>query len=152
MDRSKVRYEVQLVTSVMVICMAACSPPGPPAGSGYRPISKSMLIGAEYSHRTSREDWNLTWTFSETEFVITATKGSLPPDLVEAITGMQQNAKHITATWGLHDETLLISNVKIGDETEVAGERTVRIFFTGVIRVQTTGAQYVFSHAMNNAK
>lgn len=136
---------------MVVICIAACSP-SIPTGSGYPPIGKEMLIGAEYSHRTGREDWKLTWTFSETEFVIKADGDSLPPDLVESITGTRQAAKQVNGTWDLVDESLLISDVKTNEETEVAGERSARIFPTGVIRIQTSDAQYVFSQARNKPK
>lgn len=147
MDHSKVRHALSFTTVVLGVCISACSP-RVPTGSGYPPVSKEMLIGTTYSHRTGREDWNLTWTFSETEFVIKAVGESLPPDLVEAIAGTQQAAKQLNGTWDLLDESLLISKVKIDEETEVAGERSTRIFFTGVIRVQTLGAQYVFEQAM----
>ena len=116
------------------------------------PVSKEMLTDAEYSHRTGGEGWDLTWTFSETDFVITATDGFLPPDLVESVSGKQQEAKQLNGTWNLQGESLLISNVKIDGETEVSGERSTRIFPTGVIRIQTSDAQYVFSPGRNKIK
>ena len=150
MDRSKFPC-LRLAAAMAVICIAACSPPIP-TGGDYPPVSKEMLIGAEYSHRTGREDWKLTWTFSDTEFVIKADGESLPPDLVESVTGMQEQAKQLKGTWDLAGEKLLVSDVKIDEETVVAGERSARIFPTGVIRIQTSEAQYVFSPARNTAK
>ena len=151
MSRNCLGCGLRFAAVMTVLSIVACSQPIP-TGGGYPPVSKEMLIGAEYSHRTGREDYKLTWTFSETKFAITSTDDTLPPDLVEAFTGMQRQAMQITGTWDLHDETLLISNIKIDDETEVVGERSVRIFFTGVIRVQTSGAQYVFNHASTKAE
>ena len=148
MDGNSLHQVLRLTAAMVVTCIAACSPPTP-TGSGYPPVSKKMLIGAEYNHRTGREDWELTWTFSESGFVITADGDSLPPDLVESVTGKQQLAKQLNGTWDLQDEALLISNVKIDDEADVAGKRSTRIFPTGVIRIQTSDAQYVFSPARN---
>ncbi len=148
MYRINLHHALRLTAVVTVLSFTACSPPIP-TGSGYPPVIKEMLIDAEYSHRTGGEDWELTWSFSETEFVITATDDFLPPDLVETVTGNQQQAKQLNGTWDLQDEVLLISNVMIDNETEVVGERSARIFPTGVIRIQTSDAQYVFSPGMN---
>jgi hypothetical protein len=151
MQRIRLHHAFRLTAVATVLSITACSPPLPTC-SGYPPISKEMLIDAEYSHRTGGEDWELTWTFSETEFVITATDDFLPPDLVETVTGNQQQTKQLNGTWDLQDEVLLISNVMIDNETEVIGERSARIFPTGVIRIQTSGAQYVFSPSRSKSK
>ncbi len=133
---------------ILAVGFAACAPQVP-AGSGYRPVSQEMLVGAKLHHPTGGDDGKLDWVFSAQEFVITTEGDSLPPGLVEALTGELPVAKKITGTWDLQDEVMTISNVKIDDTIEVAGKRTLRTFFTGVIRIQIPGVQYVFSHQVD---
>lgn len=151
MDRRN-SCHLNFVAALVVLCIAACSPPIP-TGSGYGPVSKEMLVGADFSHPAGGVKYGkLNWEFSETEFMITTDGDSLPPGLVEAIAGEPLQAKQIEGTWDMQGEVLLISNVTIDDVDDVPGERSLRIFFTGVIRIQIPGTQYVFSHARNNRK
>jgi hypothetical protein len=148
MNRNQARLILWLVSGLVLPVLVACAPqmPAVTPGSGYRDVSKAMLIGSQYSHRTGRAAPQLTWTFSESEFEIVS-DSDLPPDLVEATTGSPRQASRLTGKWDLQGESLLISNVQVDGVTDVPGERIVRVFFTGVIRVQTLAAQYVFDQA-----
>ncbi len=116
-------------------------------GSGYGPVTRELLIGAEYHHPTGGKYGHLDWDFRETEFRLTTDADALPPALVEAIAGTDEPAREVTGEWELAGETLTFSNITLDRTTEFAGQTTARIFFTGVIRIQIAGTQYVFNQA-----
>ena len=95
----------------------------------------------DFSHRTGAEDFDFTWTFEDDRFVIDGAE--IPPDLIAAMLGPDVSTTRIEGTWRIHDEQIeFVVNDDQGNAT--ARKCSLPIYFTGVIRIETPEAQYVF--------
>ena len=112
--------------------------PDPVTGSGYAPVTESELIKATYSHRTGRKKYEFTWVFESERFAIEGPE--IPQDLALALLDSEEPVDHITGTWQIKDEIITFVTETDGELHECS----LRVFFTGVIRIQTDAAQYVF--------
>jgi hypothetical protein len=109
-------------------------------GGGYAPVTYQQLVGKTCTNRTGREDGNFTWVFKEDRFVIEG--DNLPVDLVETMLGPGATADRIEGVWEIQDGAIYF--VVPNDATAPPRRSSLPIFFTGVIRIQSPEAQYVF--------
>lgn len=124
------------------LLLAGCGrTPPPPPGSGYSPVTGENLLASPFSHRTGQERFEFTWIFEPGRFVIEGER--IPPDLTDALLGAGQVATRVEGKWSIHNGLI---QLRVPATDLSAGERGVEwpIFSTGVIRIQTPDAQYVF--------
>ncbi len=111
-------------------------------GGDYPPVTKEQLTGSVLSLRTGRQKFDFSWTFEANSFVVEGPE--IPPDLVAALLSPNAAVSRIEGTWEIRDETIYFY-VETGEaESMSIREAFLPIFFTGVIRIQTSEAQYVF--------
>lgn len=141
MCKSRALFIVCAVQIGMVIvgCGSVSEPPVE-VGGNYPPVTEKQLRQTEFSHRTGGEDFEFTWSFEDDRFVI---KGNeIPTDLITAILGPDASATRIEGTWHIHNST--IDFTLDDDDSGTARKCSLPIYFTGVIRIETPKAQYVF--------
>lgn len=93
----------------------------------------------------------MDWQFTDGQMKLVTKEEALPTELVDAILGEDsavkpRTVKQITASWSIKGETLTMDEIRY-DDNRFDGSRTLRIFNTGVIRIEAGGDQYVFSPA-----
>jgi hypothetical protein len=110
-------------------------------GGNYAPVKSADLIGSSSSQRTGGEPHDFIWSFADGTFVITGKK--IPTDLVLALLGDVAKVKRIQGKWKITGQNLQLV-VDTGNEAETK-ETSMPIMNTGVIRVTTPAAQYVFT-------
>lgn len=137
----------RLVSCLMIaggVALCGCatqSTPPTQTGGNYPPVTPEQLRRAEFSHRTGGADISFSWSFDRDTFAI---EGSdIPPDLATALLGPNTSASRIEGTWQIHDGTIEFL-VTTGDADDVQRKCSLPIYFTGVIRIETPAAQYVF--------
>ena len=110
-------------------------------GGNYPPVTDSHFKKAKFSHRTGRTKFVFDWKIDDNKFVIEGK--NIPQDLIDVLLGKDKSASKIEGTWSIKNEK--IHFVVHLDET---GKKTrnskLPIYFTGVIRIETKSAQYVF--------
>ncbi len=120
-------------------------------GGNYPPVTNQKLSGATYNHRTGQDEPAMDWQFTDGQMKLVTKEEALPTELVDAILGEDsavkpRTVKQITASWSIKGETLTMDEIRY-DDNRFDGSRTLRIFNTGVIRIEAGGDQYVFSPA-----
>ncbi len=128
------------VGMVIVGCGSVSEPPVE-VGGNYPPVTEKQLRQTEFSHRTGGEDFEFTWSFEDDRFVIEGNE--IPSDLITAILGPDASTTRIEGTWQIHDGTIDFA-LDDDDDSGTAGKCSLPIYFTGVIRIETPKAQYVF--------
>ena len=68
---------------------------------------------------------------------------SIPPDLVIALLGPDASPSRIDGTWQIRDGTIDFL-VNLGRANDKQRKCSLPIYSTGVIRIETPEAQYVF--------
>lgn len=110
-------------------------------GGNYPPVTETQFKKADFSHRTGRAKFEFDWKIDGNKFVIEGK--NIPQDLIDVLLGKDKSATKIEGTWSIKNEK--IHFVAHLDET---GKKTrnskLPIYFTGVIRIETKSAQYVF--------
>ena len=110
-------------------------------GGNYPPVSAEQLIGESSSQRTGREKFDFVWAFERDKFTL---KGKdVPPDLL-ALFNDGKPAASIEGVWSLKDETLTFTEIQIDGGEPKNKLVELPCFNTGVTRIQTDEAQYVF--------
>jgi hypothetical protein len=110
-------------------------------GGNYSPVTAEHLARAKFSHRTGSQDFDFDWTFQAGTFVIEG--AGIPPDLMSAMLGPDSSVERIEGTWQIRDGRIFFV-VKAGDAEGSTRECSLPIYSTGVIRIETQDAQYVF--------
>lgn len=111
-------------------------------GGNYPPVVAGDLIGKQSSHRTGRVKFKFVWKFEENTFEIEGE--SIPEDLQEELLGRKMDVEKIEGTWELKDETIHFEVKRLDGMAVEMPKRTLKTFNTGVTRIQTKAAQYVF--------
>lgn len=109
-------------------------------GGGYAPVTSQVLLDRTFSHRTGGEKFDFTWTFEGTRFVVDG--DHIPPDLSVALLGTASEVNVIEGSWHIEDGQIEFA-VDTGEHNEER-KSALRIFNTGVVRIETAEAQYVF--------
>lgn len=109
------------------------------------PVSAKTLAGMTSSQRTGPQEYQFTWSFDAEKFKITGAK--IPADLYKDILGGKSDTTEIVGSWEIRRGNLFL-RVGKGDK---AIECKMKIFNTGVVRIESSQAQYVFS-ARSRAK
>ena len=136
------RIAILSLAGATAIVLVGCDAGKPSqTGGNYPPVTTAQLTRAEFSHRTGREDFDFDWTFQANIFVIAGSE--IPPDLLAAMLGPDASAERIEGTWKIRDGRIHFV-VKPGDAEHSVRESSLPIYFTGVIRIETQDAQYVF--------
>jgi hypothetical protein len=134
------RFAIFLLASTAAITLVGCDAGKPiRIGGNYSPVTAEKLVRAEFSHRTGSEDFDFDWSFQPETFVITG--DTIPPDLLTAMLGPEASGKRIEGTWKIRDGRIFFG-VKTGEGN--VRECSLPIYSTGVIRIETQEAQYVF--------
>ena len=110
-------------------------------GGSYPPVTAKQLLKAKYSHRTGKEKYDFNWVFKGDNFVIEGKK--IPQDLLDVLLGEGKTATKVEGTWSISDEKIHFA-VKTIDEEAKTRNSKLPIYFTGVIRIESKEAQYVF--------
>lgn len=129
-----------LLCSVIVGCGPAGGMPSP--GDNYPPVEEADLIGKKCTNRTGQDDGAFKWSFEKDRFVLEGT--DIPPDLLLVLLGDDATAEKIEGTWEVDDSENIHFFVETDQPKDQPRESKLHIFFTGVIRIQTDDAQYVF--------
>jgi hypothetical protein len=134
---------VSTLAVLMPFALAGCEgEPDKIRGTNFvRRVTAEELQGHECSHRTGG-DFSFNWSFDRDTFVIEG--DDIPPDLVTAMLGPDASATRIEGTWHIHGH-IIDFLVRTDDPEAEPRKSSLHIFFTGVIRVSTSEAQYVFS-------
>ncbi|MAI33337.1 MAG: hypothetical protein CMM07_16905 [Rhodopirellula sp.] len=139
-----------LLALVTTVCGASgCNQPTPnpnppqrsiQTGGNYGPPTSAQLAGSSSSHRTGGEKYNFQWSFATSTFSLEGE--DIPADLISAILGNNTQTTSIKGKWEINGKMLRLSTESYDD----TGPRSVSlpIMNTGVIRVTTPEAQYVF--------
>ena len=109
-------------------------------GGNYNPVSSADLIGCSSSQRTGGIKHNFKWTFAANTFSLVG--DNIPQDLVVALTGNKTQTTGIEGTWEIKGEKIHLSPTSDNDKDPQSVALPIRN--TGVIRVITPDAQYVF--------
>ena len=109
-------------------------------GGNYPRISSKDFAGTNSSQRTGKDEYNFTWSVATSTFLIEG--DDIPEDLVTALLGDTTQTTRIEGKWEIKGETLHLSIDSGNDESPRA--IALPIVNTGVIRVITPDAQYVF--------
>ncbi len=146
-----IRFQTRCGLAAVCLLALGCGGKTAPlrTGGNYPAVTKQRLTGASYSHRTGPDEPPLDWQFAAGQMTLVSKGEALPTELVDAILGAATSAsprsvKQITAAWSISDETLTLDEIRY-DESSLSGQRTLRIFNTGVIRIEAAGDQYVFT-------
>ncbi|MDA7873765.1 hypothetical protein N9B17_01245 [Rhodopirellula sp.] len=123
-----------------VVLLLGCDCSLAPDGGSYRAVTPEKLTGSTSSQRTGQHDFEFTWTFDATSFVIEG--NAIPSDLITAMLGPDVKATKIEGAWEIRDGIICFV---VGTEDKVpARECSMRIYSTGPIRIESSEAQYVF--------
>ena len=123
-----------------VVLLLGCDRSPAPVGGSYPAVTPERLTGSTSSQRTGQHDFEFTWTFDATSFVIEG--NAIPSDLITAMLGPDVKATKIEGAWEIRDG--IIHFVVDTEDTEPARECSMRIYSTGPIRIESSAAQYVF--------
>ena len=137
-----IRHRFVLPVTVVAILCVGCGRANRPAqvGGSYPPVTPERLAGSSSSHRTGHDDFEFTWSFDATSFVIEGS--AIPTDLISAMLGPDVSATEIQGKWEIRDGTIHFF-VDTGD-TDSVKECSMPIYSTGPIRIESSAAQYVF--------
>lgn len=129
-----------LPIALVVVLLFGCNRSPIPVGGNYPAVTPQRLTGSTSSHRTGQHDFDFTWTFDATSFVIEGS--ALPTDLITAMLGPDDKATKIEGTWEIRDGIIhFFVNTK---DAKPGSNCSMRIYSTGPIRIETSEAQYVF--------
>ena len=110
-------------------------------GGNYPPVTAKQLLKAKYSHRTGTAKYDFDWKFKQDQFLIEGK--AIPQDLLDLFLGEGKTATRIAGTWSISDGMIRFV-VKTGAKEANKRKCKLPIYFTGVIRIETKKAQYVF--------
>lgn len=137
----------------ILAALAGCNgsrDPDPPVevletGGDYGPVTPDMLAGARLRFRTGRDDTydDLSWTFDEETFRITAGVNGLPPVLAGRLLPEEVEATEITGNWSVDKDVITFTNITADGVHTNQEPRQLETMFTGVLRIEA-GPQYVF--------
>lgn len=113
----------------------------PPVGGNYAPVTAEQLRRAKFSHRTGREKFDFDWSFEGDTFLIQGNE--IPTDLTDVMLEPGITAQRIEGVWHIRDGTIEFTT-SIDGSNEKGRTCSLPIYFTGVIRIETPAAQYVF--------
>lgn len=139
-DMTATQLRCVLPIALGVVLLIGCDRSPVPLGSNYPAVTPERLNGSTSSHRTGQHDFEFTWTFNATSFVIEGR--AIPTDLIAAMLGPDEKATKIEGAWEIRDG--IIHFVVDTEDTEPARECSMRIYSTGPIRIESLEAQYVF--------
>ncbi len=128
------------VGMVILGCESVSEPPVE-LGGNYPRVTEKQLRQADFSHRTGGKEFEFTWSFMDDRFVIEGR--GIPSDLIAVMLGPSASATRIEGGWQIHDGTIEF-NLDDDDDGGTGKKCSLPIFFTGVIRIETPQAQYVF--------
>lgn len=111
-------------------------------GTGYPDVTYDMLVGRTSSQRTGRESPRFVWEFMADEFRLTGEE--IPLELRRDLTGGEQAVREIRGRWRIQQGQIELSGLEVDGQSLGPRKVTYKIFHTGVIRIQTDEAQYVF--------
>ena len=111
-----------------------------PTGGSYPPVTAEKLLSATFSHRTGQDHFQFRWKFDADQFVIEGEQ--IPPDLTDALLGPNQTAKKISGKWKIQNDRIYFEVPAGEDQPPIQCDMS--IFSSGVIRIQSSDAQYVF--------
>ncbi|WP_425397574.1 hypothetical protein [Aeoliella sp.] len=133
-----------LAVLMSVSIVVGCGPLGSTSSTGgnYPPVTEAELIGKKCANRTGQDDGAFQWAFEKDRFVLEGT--DIPPDLLLVMLGEDAKSEKIEGTWEIDDDENIHFFVETDQPEGKPRESKLRIFFTGVIRIQTDDAQYVF--------
>ena len=135
------RVKIAIVLSVAIFLGCESKPPRV-TGGNYSPVTKEQLTGSDLALRTGRQKFDFSWTFETNRFVVEGPE--IPPDLVATLLSPNAAVSRIEGPWEIRDEAIYFY-VETGEaESMSIRESSLPIFSTGVIRIQTSEAQYVF--------
>ncbi|MEY4568122.1 MAG: hypothetical protein RLY14_3092 [Planctomycetota bacterium] len=135
-----IQLQCVLSIALSVALLFGCARSPGPVGGNYPAVTPERLTGSTSSHRTGQHDFDFTWTFDATSFVIEG--NAIPTDLIATMLGPDEQATKIEGTWEIQDEIIrFFVNTK---SSEQARECSMPIYSTGPIRIETSEAQYVF--------
>ena len=143
MSKPNTHILVSLLTITIGLALSGCESAAEPPiqlGGNYAPVTAEQLRQTEFSHRTGAEEFSFDWTFERDTFLI---EGDVPPDLIAAMLGSNASASRIDGTWQIRNGTIDFL-VNIGGADNKQHKCSLPIYFTGVIRIETPEAQYVF--------
>ena len=133
-----------LLTWLIGLSATGCTPPSgtrASPGTGYGAVTAEQLRRTPFSHRTGGEDFDFDWSFDGDTFVIEGQQ--IPADLTNALLGPGVTAPRIEGRWEISNETIVLTP-KLDGGKQDAKPCSFPIYFTGVIRIETEAAQYVF--------
>ena len=107
-------------------------------GQGYSAVVATDLEGRSSSHRTGLHNFDYCWSFDGDEFLIEGP--SIPEDLILEIVGESDVDDKIQGSWQIDADWITLTV----DDADGRHISRFKIFNTGVIRIQTKDAQYVF--------
>ena len=126
-----------LASFLIVFLIQGCNRTTSNSLGTYPTVQANDLVGRSTSQRTGQHDYNFLWSFDSESFKIDGT--SIPKDLIQDL-AIDDTASTISGTWELEDDTIILTTRNNGKSSETK----MKIFATGPIRIQSTGAQYVF--------
>ena len=135
-----IRRRCVLPIALGVGLLIGCGRSPVPVGGNYPAVTPERLAGSTSSPRTGQHDFDFSWTFDATSFVIEG--NAIPADLMTAMLGSDETVAKIEGAWEIRDGIIHFSvNMEDGGP---ARECSMRIYSTGPIRIETSEAQYVF--------
>ncbi len=111
-------------------------------GAHYPPVTAEQLAGKSTVYRKDRDDASFTWVFEADRFLIEG--DNIPADLVVAMLGPDGKTQRIEGNWNIVDGNIYLE-VKTDQPEGSARQCSFAIYSTGVIRIDTGAAQYVFT-------
>ncbi len=128
-----------LMASFVLVAIGCEARQLPKTGGSYPPVTAENLLKSKFSHRTGQQKFDFDWTFHENGFAIDGV--SIPPDLLELMLGPNSQLQKITGSWEIRDQTI---HFVVEQPDGQSRECSMPIFSSGVIRIQSPQAQYVF--------
>jgi hypothetical protein len=144
------RHFLATVMTAAALTIPACSgtkeptPPSPPIGGNYGPVTRDHLIGERVWWCGGPSDERFVGAFSQDGFVIKGEGGPVPRDVLDAILGKGREARLIEGKWELTRSALILSGIRADDVDGFADVR-LKVFLTGpsLVRMSFGGRQYV---------
>ena len=129
---------------IFALTLVGCADPNDTfteVGGSYPPVTEAELIGKQSGARSGPEDFDFNWAFEEGTFSLEGK--NIPPDLLQAFNEGRPALK-IKGSWSLTGDKLTFSEIVVDGGKPNDAEVTLACYFTGVIRIETDDAQYVF--------